>query len=186
MTPQRASKDLADPELVNHTPLTMAHTGLRATTPSSFTSLRAETVLLVSELAGALSRVRVESDGHVIEVDWDQATPAAPIPPAIETSLEHSEANGTGPPAGHHRITAPLVGAFYRCPEPAAAPFVAVGDTVQEGQQLAIIEAMKLMNPVTADRSGVLVAFHAEDAEMVEFGQPLIEIDTTGFTACES
>ena len=70
-----------------------------------------------------------------------------------------------------------LVGTFYRAPEPGAAPFVEVGDIVEAGQDVAIIEAMKMMNRVQTDRAGRVVEILVEDGETVEFEQPLIVIE---------
>jgi acetyl-CoA carboxylase biotin carboxyl carrier protein len=67
-----------------------------------------------------------------------------------------------------------MVGTFYRAAEPGAAPFVQVGDPVETGQQVGIVEVMKLMTPVEADRPGRVVAILADDAVPVEHGQPLI------------
>jgi acetyl-CoA carboxylase biotin carboxyl carrier protein len=75
-----------------------------------------------------------------------------------------------------HQLGAPLVGVFYRARNPGAAPFVEVGDRVEPGTQVAIVEAMKLMNEVVADRVGVITAVHVEDGDVVEFGQPLFTI----------
>ncbi|MBM0277884.1 acetyl-CoA carboxylase biotin carboxyl carrier protein, partial [Micromonospora tarensis] len=66
---------------------------------------------------------------------------------------------------------------FYRAPEPGAPPFVAVGDLVRPGQPIAIVEAMKLMNEVTAERAGRVVAVLVEDGQPVEYDQPLVELD---------
>jgi acetyl-CoA carboxylase biotin carboxyl carrier protein len=117
--------------------------------------------------AGPPSRVHVRFGCASVEVEW--AHPAAapqPAPPA--------DAPAAGP--DHHAVCAPLVGTFYRAPEPGAPPFVAVGDTVQAGQQVGIVEAMKLMNPIVADRPGRVVDVLVADAEPVEYGQPLVTL----------
>jgi acetyl-CoA carboxylase, biotin carboxyl carrier protein len=95
------------------------------------------------------------------------AAPAA-APPA-------AEAAATDLPQGHV-IASPMVGTFYRAPSPGAAPFVDVGATVKEGDQLCIIEAMKLMNEIDADCAGIVKAILVENGEAVEFGQPLFVI----------
>ena len=75
------------------------------------------------------------------------------------------------------RIESPMVGTFFRGPQPGAPPFVEVGDVVAPGQTLCILEAMKLMNEVKADVEGVVRAVHAENATPVEFGQLLFELE---------
>ncbi len=75
------------------------------------------------------------------------------------------------------RVESPMVGTFYRAPQPGAPPFVEVGDVVAPGQTLCILEAMKLMNEVKADVEGVVRGVHAENAAPVEFGQLLFELE---------
>lgn len=75
-----------------------------------------------------------------------------------------------------HVVTSPMVGTFYRAPSPGADPFVQVGDTVKEGQTLCIIEAMKLLNEIEADKAGVIKEILAENGQAVEYGQPLFVI----------
>jgi acetyl-CoA carboxylase biotin carboxyl carrier protein len=91
--------------------------------------------------------------------------PAAVVPVAAAAAL----------PAGH-AMTAPMVGTFYRAPSPDSPPFVEVGKTVAVGDVVCIIEAMKLMNQIEADKAGVVAAILVEDGQPVEFGQPLIVI----------
>ncbi|KND56256.1 Biotin carboxyl carrier protein of acetyl-CoA carboxylase [Candidatus Paraburkholderia kirkii] len=75
-----------------------------------------------------------------------------------------------------HVVTSPMVGSFYRAPSPGADPFVQVGDTVKEGQTLCIIEAMKLLNEIESDKSGVVKEILVENGQAVEYGQPLFVI----------
>ena len=75
------------------------------------------------------------------------------------------------------RVEAPMVGVFYRAPQPGAPPFVQEGDTVAPGQTLCILEAMKLMNEVKAEIEGVVRKIHVGDAEPVEYGQLLFELE---------
>jgi acetyl-CoA carboxylase biotin carboxyl carrier protein len=89
------------------------------------------------------------------------ATPAVPTQPASEEG---------------HAIKSPMVGTFYRSPSPEAKPFVAIGDTVKEGQTVCVIEAMKLMNEIEADASGVVRAILVENGQPVEYGQALFVI----------
>jgi acetyl-CoA carboxylase biotin carboxyl carrier protein len=75
------------------------------------------------------------------------------------------------------RVESPMVGTFYRAPQPGSPPFVEIGDVVAPGQTLCILEAMKLMNEVKTDVEGVVRGVHAENAEPVEFGQLLFELE---------
>ena len=75
------------------------------------------------------------------------------------------------------RVEAPMVGTFYRAPQPGAPPFVEEGDAVGPGQTLCILEAMKLMNEVKAEVDGIVRFIHAENAEPVEYGQLLFELE---------
>jgi len=95
---------------------------------------------------------------------------AAPAAPAAATPAAPAE------PAGH-QVKSPMVGTFYRAPSPGAKPFVEVGSTVTAGDTLCIIEAMKLMNEIEADKSGVVKAALVESGQAVEYGQALFIIE---------
>jgi acetyl-CoA carboxylase biotin carboxyl carrier protein len=95
-----------------------------------------------------------------------QVTKAATEPPA---ALQDEDAN-------LHIVKSPIVGTFYESASPGAPPFVAVGDTVREGQPLCIIEAMKLMNEIEADASGEIVKQYVNNGSPVEYGMPLFGI----------
>jgi acetyl-CoA carboxylase biotin carboxyl carrier protein len=81
-------------------------------------------------------------------------------------------------PPGTHLVRAPMVGTFYRAPQPGAPPFVQEGDTVAPGQTLCILEAMKLMNEVKADVEATVSSIAVENGEAVEYGQLLFELET--------
>ena len=98
---------------------------------------------------------------------------AAPPPASIQASPTAPAANS---PAEGDVVKSPMVGTVYLQPEPGAATFVRVGDTVSEGQTLLIIEAMKTMNPIPAPRSGRILEMLVADGEAVEFGAPLAVI----------
>jgi acetyl-CoA carboxylase biotin carboxyl carrier protein len=83
-------------------------------------------------------------------------------------------------PADEHIIKSPIVGTFYAGPSPDAGPFVKVGDSVQSGQTVCIIEAMKLMNEIEADISGEVVRVLVENGQPVEYGEPLFALRPTG------
>lgn len=97
--------------------------------------------------------------------------PAAPAPAAAAPS----EAPAAEPASGH-QVKSPMVGTFYRSPAPDASAFVEVGQQVRAGDVLCIIEAMKMMNQIEADKSGIIEAVLADNGEPVEFDQPLFII----------
>jgi acetyl-CoA carboxylase biotin carboxyl carrier protein len=100
-----------------------------------------------------------------------QAIPQVPAPVAAVP------APGTAPTALEgHIIKSPMVGTFYRAGSPGAKPFVEVGDAVKVGQTICVIEAMKLMNEIEADKDGVVKAIMVENAQPVEYGEPLMMI----------
>jgi acetyl-CoA carboxylase biotin carboxyl carrier protein len=130
------------------------------------------------EIEHAGSRIRIEG----------VAAPAAiavTAPAALEHPVPHAVAGATGaaaaapPPTeddGLHYIDSPIVGTFYRAPNPDADPYVQVGDTVRSGQVLCIVEAMKLMNEIESDIAGTVVKVFAENAAPVEYGARLFAI----------
>jgi len=100
---------------------------------------------------------------------------AAPAIPAALPAAESLETTTTVEPEGY-KVTAPMVGTYYASPSPTAEPFVQIGDEVQVGDTLCIIEAMKMMNQVEAEVAGRIRAIQVENAEPVEFGQVLFVI----------
>jgi len=109
------------------------------------------------------------------------APPPAPVAaPAPVTSASAPEApapeSASPAPATDNAVLSPMVGTFYRAPGPDAAAFVEVGQTVRVGDVLCIVEAMKMMNQIEADRAGTVTAIHVENGQAVEFDQPLISI----------
>jgi acetyl-CoA carboxylase biotin carboxyl carrier protein len=96
---------------------------------------------------------------------------AAAVPAAAEPAAAATPAAPEG-----HVVKAPMVGTFYRAPNPGASPFAEVGQAVKEGEPLCIIEAMKLLNEIEADKSGVIKQILVENGEPVEYGQPLFVI----------
>ncbi len=98
-----------------------------------------------------------------------------PAPPAPSAPAREEEEALSGLPEGHV-LKAPMVGTCYLAPSPSSPPFVSIGDHVSKGDVLCIIEAMKIMNQIEADRSGEIVAILAENGQPVEFEQPLFVI----------
>lgn len=102
------------------------------------------------------------------------APAAAPAPAAPAAGAAVPVA---APVASGHQVKSPMVGTFYRSPSPAAKPFVEVGDTVSAGDTLCIIEAMKMMNQIEADKSGVVKEILVDNGDSVEFDEPLFIIE---------
>ncbi len=134
-----------------------------------------------------LSVFELEVDGLKVKIARGTPAPAGNVPPAVSAAPAAPQTPGAAAAAeaqvqadeaakGHHLITSPMVGTFYRAPDPTSAPFVDVGDSVKKGQTLCIIEAMKLMNEIEADIDGTVVEIYIENAKPVEFGQKLFAI----------
>ena len=130
---------------------------------------------LLGKVTGPVTRVVVQAGAHRVEIEWDPTV--APSAPAAAGPAATADAAPTADVPGRHVVTAPLVGAFYRSPAPGEPPFVAVGDIVEAEQDLAIIEAMKMMNRIPSEAGGKITAILVEDGAMVEFGQALMYID---------
>jgi len=133
-----------------------------------------EVIQIVQETG--IGEVTIEEAGMRVSV---RATPGAPAatsgaPLAIP---EPDPAPIVGPSNGYVRIESPMVGTFYRAPDPSSPPFVQEGDVVAAGQTLCILEAMKLMNEVKSDLEAVVRKIHVDNAQPVEFGQLLFELE---------
>ncbi|MEU3457041.1 acetyl-CoA carboxylase biotin carboxyl carrier protein [Micromonospora sp. NPDC006766] len=131
---------------------------------------------LVAELAGPVRRVRLRSGATVLEVEWHGPAEAATAPRTGPEPVAEPAAEAV-PGPDRLAVRAPVVGTFYRAPEPGAAPFVTVGDLVRPGQVVGIVEAMKLMNEVTADQAGRVVEVLVSDGKPVEYDQPLLALE---------
>ncbi|WP_246796682.1 acetyl-CoA carboxylase biotin carboxyl carrier protein [Burkholderia perseverans] len=104
-----------------------------------------------------------------------QVSAAAPAMNPAGEGAAPAAAPAPAAPQGHV-VTSPMVGTFYRAPSPGADPFIQVGDTVKEGQTLCIIEAMKLLNEIESDKSGIVKEILVENGQAVEYGQPLFVV----------
>ena len=127
--------------------------------------------------------VRISRHGNQLAAPVAYAAPApvapAPAPAAAPAPAEAPAAEAAAPaaaPVADNAVLSPMVGTFYRAPSPEAPSFVEVGQTVRVGDVLCIVEAMKMMNQIEADRAGKVTAIHVENGEAVEFDQPLISI----------
>ena len=133
----------------------------------------AETGLTEIEVEDGDRKVRVSRGGGVMMAAAPQQMTAAPAAPAaVSAAAPTTEA----PTAAEGALKSPMVGTVYLTPEPGAQPFVKVGDTVKQGDTLLIIEAMKVMNPIAADKAGTIKSVLVENAQPVEFDQPLVVI----------
>jgi len=132
-----------------------------------------EVVRIVQETG--IGEITIEEEGMRVSVRSSAETaPASDAPLALP---DVAAAPTARPSNGYHRVESPMVGTFYRAPEPGAPPFVEVGDVVGPGQTLCILEAMKLMNEVKADLEGIVRSIGVENAQPVEFGQVLFELE---------
>ena len=143
--------------------------------------LREHAVALCAQAGRAPSVVRLSARDVVVEVHWPEAAAprsehtAPPVaPPASDERLADAPAAVTSDVV---ELCAGTVGVFYHASEPGAQPFVAVGDVVQPGRQVGIVEAMKLMIPVHAEVAGKVLAVLVPDGTPVEYGQPLFALE---------
>jgi acetyl-CoA carboxylase biotin carboxyl carrier protein len=135
------------------------------------------------EVEHAGSRVRIEGRTPAVAAQAGPAAAAAPLvaqPAAEPSAVRGSAAPEPGAAASDedilHPISSPIVGTFYRAPNPDADPYVKVGDFVEQGQTLCIVEAMKLMNEIESDISGTVVKVLPENAQPVEYGESLFMV----------
>ena len=133
-----------------------------------------------------LAVFELEVEGFKVKIARNQAAPAPgaaplPAPPAgaVPETAAAAEARiqAAEIAKGHHLITSPMVGTFYRAPDPTSPPFADIGDVVKKGKTLCIIEAMKLMNEIEAEVRGRLVKILVENGQPVEFGQTLFLLE---------
>jgi len=103
------------------------------------------------------------------------AAPVAAAPAAVASSSEQAPAGE--PEISGHKVASPMVGTFYRSASPGSSPFVEVGQSVSVGDTLCIIEAMKLLNQIEADKAGTVKAILADNGEPIEYGQTLFVIE---------
>jgi len=153
----------------------------RSLDPDIIRSVWEEARELIKRLEGSsVQRLAIEAGDTKIEIERGAAAPLAVSAGSVPAAPGQAGTPGDGAaPAvdGRHPIVAPLVGTFYRASQPGAKPFVEKGDVVDAGQTVAIVEAMKLMNQVAADRAGKVAEILAEDGAWVEFEQVLMYLE---------
>lgn len=127
------------------------------------------------EITEAEGKVRIVKGGGAVMQAY--AAPAPQSAPA-QAALEVPAATVAAPPAiAEHVVKSPMVGTFYLSASPGAKPFVEVGDSIKAGETICIIEAMKILNEIEADKSGTVSRILCENGQAVEYGQPLFEIE---------
>jgi acetyl-CoA carboxylase biotin carboxyl carrier protein len=141
-----------------------------------------ELVELMNE--NSLTELEIERDGTKIKLKktGEQAVSVQPVPYAIPTTPASAQsaaadASATAVNGNLKDVKSPMVGTFYRAPSPEAATFVEIGQTVEVGQVVCIVEAMKLMNEIKSEVRGKIVEICVDNAEPVEFGQVLFRVD---------
>jgi acetyl-CoA carboxylase biotin carboxyl carrier protein len=127
------------------------------------------------EITEGEEKVRISRQGPAAPAPLVMAAPAAIAVPAGGPAAAAPAAAPEAPKG--HTLKSPMVGTFYRAPSPGAPPFVEVGQSVTKGQTLCIIEAMKLLNEIESDASGVVKSILVENGQPVEYGQPLFVIE---------
>jgi acetyl-CoA carboxylase biotin carboxyl carrier protein len=143
--------------------------------------LVAESGVSELEVTEGEDKVRIVKNPAPIAAPAQQFYAAAPTAPApapapAPTSAAAPAAEAVPAEPTGHTVKSPMVGTFYRSPTPGADSFVKIGDTVKEGQTLCIIEAMKLLNEIESDKSGVVKEILCENGQGIEFGQALFII----------
>ena len=131
------------------------------------------------EITEADGKVRiVKSDGSVggVPMVMPVAAPAAPVAAAVPAAAAAVAAPAPAMETGHI-VKSPMVGTFYRASSPNAKSFAEIGNTIKEGEPICIIEAMKIMNEIDADKTGTITKILVENGQPVEFGQPLFVIE---------
>jgi acetyl-CoA carboxylase biotin carboxyl carrier protein len=132
------------------------------------------------EITEAEGKVRIVKGGGAMVQGYAAAPVYAP-PPAAAPAAAPAAVAAAAPvveaaPAGH-AVKSPMVGTFYRSSAPGAKPFVEVGDSIKQGETICIIEAMKILNEIEADKSGTVTQILCENGQAVEYGQPLFIIE---------
>lgn len=126
------------------------------------------------EITEAEGKVRIVKSGAVVQQYVAAPVQAAPVAAAPAAAAPAPEA---APAQTGHVVKSPMVGTFYRASSPGAKAFVEVGSQVKEGETICIIEAMKILNEIEADKSGTITRILGENGQAVEYGQPLFVIE---------
>ena len=128
------------------------------------------------EITEAEGKVRIVKGGGAMVQAYAPQPMYAPMPLAPSAPDAVASAPAVEVPTGH-TVKSPMVGTFYRSSSPGAKPFVEIGDIVKEGDTICIIEAMKILNEIEADKSGTVTKIMCENGQAVEYGQPLFIVE---------
>ena len=129
------------------------------------------------EITEGEEKVRIVKSGRAAPEPVAMLPEAAPAAAGAAAPAAGSPAAEAAPAIEGHVVKSPMVGTFYRSPSPGAKPFVEIGDAVKAGQTVCIIEAMKLLNEIEADKDGIVRAILVENGQPVEYGEPLVVIE---------
>ena len=131
--------------------------------------------LEITEAEGKVRIVKTAPAQAVVAAAPAVVAAPAPVAAAVPAAAPVAPAEPVEPKG--HVVKSPMVGTFYRASSPGAKSFVEIGQTVKEGQPICIVEAMKILNEIEADKSGVITQILAENGQAVEYGQPLFVIE---------
>lgn len=130
------------------------------------------------EITEAEGKVRIVKGGGAMPmVAYGPAQMAAPVMQSAPAAAPVAAVPAAPAAPAGHVVKSPMVGTFYRSPSPGAKPFVEIGSQIKEGETICIIEAMKILNEIEADKSGTVVQMLSDNGEAVEYGQPLFVIE---------
>ena len=133
------------------------------------------------EITEAEGKVRIVKSGTAVVQQFvaapEQQAPVAAAAAAVAAPVAELPAPAAAAMPAGHTVKSPMVGTFYRASSPGAKPFVEVGSQVKEGETICIIEAMKILNEIEADKSGTVTRILGENGQAVEYGQPLFIIE---------
>jgi acetyl-CoA carboxylase biotin carboxyl carrier protein len=129
-----------------------------------------------------INEIEIKEGEESVRISRGSSVVAAPVaapvvaPAPVAAAPAAAEAAPEAPQTTGHVVKSPMVGTFYRSPSPSSPVFIEVGQTVKAGDVICIVEAMKMMNQIEADKAGVVEAILVEDGQPVEFDQPLVTI----------
>jgi acetyl-CoA carboxylase biotin carboxyl carrier protein len=128
---------------------------------------------LMTASSGPVRRMKLQAGDVAVELEWPESVPTVAVLPPTPSMMDELDPD-------LNYVCSPIIGTFYRAPEPGAEPFVREGDEVEKGQQIAIVEAMKMMVPVEADYAGTVAEILVSDGTSVEYGERLIAVRPVG------